>query len=252
MSASTTMKASDEVLAVLRNAIIDEEGLTLQGQLSQADYKAVNKFLEAAGAKWNRGAKRHLFTGNAKAEIEGLLGTGKIVHKKNLYQSFYTPKDIAQRLVSLAGVTSIHKCLEPSAGHGVIARAIEAKHAKVVCVDIDPSAVRQLALQLIPVHAKDFLECTAGELDGPFDRVVMNPPFTKNQAFKHVIHAHSMLRDGGVLAAIVPASTPTGKALREDWENLIVTSGEYLEELPEGTFKESGTGVRTQIVRIVK
>lgn len=251
MSASTVMKASDEVLAILRQAIIDNDGLTLVGKLDRKAYQDVNKFLEAAGAKWNKKAKRHLFTGNSKIEIESLLGTGEIVHKKNLFQSFYTPEDVARKLVELVGVKPGDNCLEPSAGHGAIARHLHRCHANVTCVDIDPQATKALISEGFTTFEIDFLKCDIAMLDGPFDRIVMNPPFTKNQAFQHIIHAHLMLvPNGGTLVSVLPNGKPTGKKLRDDWDNLVATYGEYLEDLPEGTFKESGTSIRTRVIRL--
>lgn len=246
------MKASEEVLAILRQATIDDEGLTLVGELDRKSYQDVNKFLEAAGAKWNKKAKRHLFTGNSKAEIEGLLGTGKIVHKKNLYQAFYTPESVAKHLVRLAGVRHGDTCLEPSAGHGAIAKEIEAAGGMVYCVDLNPDAVEALEKLHLSAMCKDFLTCEAKYLGGTFDRIVMNPPFQKNQAWQHVLHAQKMLHDGGTLVAILPNSEPTGKALREEWDHIMTCCGEWIEDLPKGTFRESGTNVRTKIVRLTK
>lgn len=250
MSASATMKASEAVLAVLRQATIDDEGLTLVGELDRKSYQDVNKFLEAAGAKWNKKAKRHLFTGNSKAEIEGLLGTGQIVHKKNLYQSFYTPEPVAKRVIAMAELSGGDICLEPSAGGGALATLADQAGANVTCVDIDPVAVARLQELGFAVFHQDFLTCSSQQLDGPFDRIVMNPPFTKNQAFEHVIYAMSMLRSPGILVAIVPPSTPTSKALRAKWESLLDEHLDDEEEVDAGAFKESGTNVRTRIIKL--
>lgn len=67
--------------------------------------------------------------------------------------------------------------------------------------------------------------------------IVMNPPFSKGQDIKHVMHARRFLRADGLLIAIVSAGSRTEAALQplaDSWD-----------EIPADTFKESGTGVRT-------
>jgi hypothetical protein len=249
---SATKTADEDVLAILRRSTRDDNGLTLVAQLDRNEYQKVNKFLEMAGAKWNKKAGRHLFTGSAKVDIEALLETGKVTDKKQLYQAFHTPTEIARNIIHLAGVTRGDNCLEPSAGIGAIANIIRDLKANVLCVELNPASAESLTVLGHDVVNQDFLTCTLSQLHGPFDRIVMNPPFTKNQAFQHVIHAYSMLADGGTLVSILPNSQPTGKKLREDWDNLITVCGEYMEDLPEGTFKESGTNVRCQVLRLTK
>src|SRR4051794_39937550 len=120
-----TLTAPADVLDVLRRSTIDADGLTLPGQLDRADYVNVNKFLETAGAKWNRKAGKHMFNAPAaKGRLTALLDTGTVVDSKKTYNAFYTPADVAERLADLADLEGGHFCLEPSAGEGAIAKVL--------------------------------------------------------------------------------------------------------------------------------
>lgn len=247
----STLTASHEVLAILRQSVIDEEGLTLPGENLQRDhYEAVNKFLELAEAKWNKSKKRHLFKRGAKEKIEALLASGQIVDEQKLFQAFYTPTAIAAELVRLAGVVEGMEVLEPSAGVGAIADAANAAGASVYCVEMNPEAAGELEAKGYEVERSDFL---ALDPQPTFDRVVMNPPFTNDQDIKHVQHAHRFLKEGGKLVAIMsPGFTFGGSKARTTFREFVAAHGRIVKELEQGAFAESGTDVKTVIVELRK
>jgi len=82
-----------------------------------------------------------------------------------------------------------------------------------------------------------------------FDRVAMNPPFELRQDISHVTKAFGLLKPSGKLVSVMSA----GVTFRQDKkavdvrELLEAHQGQIL-PLPEGSFKESGTGVNTVIV----
>jgi 16S rRNA G1207 methylase RsmC len=73
---------------------------------------------------------------------------------------------------------------------------------------------------------------------------VMNPPFQNGADVLHVRHALNKLKAGGKLVAIV-AGGPKQKACLEPL-------ADFWEELPDGTFSEQGTQVRTVLLVIEK
>lgn len=255
-----TLVADDAILRVLRAATIDDAGLTLAGQLSREDYLAVNKFLSVAGATWNRKANRHLFSDSRAAEkIRTLLGDGKLVDEKKLYNFFPTPPDVARQMATLCGILAGKRVLEPSAGSGNIVRAIfnnatGAECVRVVAVEIDPVRFAELEAQRLKtvyakeenfaIHQKDFLLCETADL-GLFDAIIMNPPFEnggRNADIKHIRHALQFRKTGGMLVAICANGPRQNEELRP--------SADFWEELPAGTFKESGTGVNAVLMAI--
>lgn len=239
-----TLKADDEVLDVLRQATIDETGLTLNGQLDRALYAKVDKFLKIAGAKWNRKAARHVFEPGAQAQIMELLGTGKVVNKKATFQSFYTPAEVAEELVGWLEPDLGESWLEPSAGHGAIAQVLrERTGLEGVCVELDPAAANVLREKEFDVYEGDFL---AMPTRAKYDLIAMNPPFTGNQDIKHVMHAFECLLPAGRLAAIVGGGALDGGIkLRREFKDFVDKWGCVMQRWPAGTFKEAGTNVST-------
>ncbi|KAF0234886.1 DUF3560 domain-containing protein [Fundidesulfovibrio putealis] len=168
----------------------------------------------------------------------------KPVEVKAVPQLFPTPNAIAEQMVDLADIHPDHRVLEPSAGTGNLLRAIGDQPDKVaVEINLDlAEGLTRLGLSGLHIHRADFLACN-GDL-GTFDRIVMNPPFENGVDIKHIKHALHMLRPGGVLVALCangPRQNDELKPLATTWENL-----------PEGSFKEAGTGVRVALLTISK
>ena len=95
----------------------------------------------------------------------------------------------------------------------------------------------------------DFLEHT-----GQYDRVLMNPPFEKDQAIDHVRHAFEQLKPGGKLVAVVPGNErlySEGKGKRSDFHGWASTHGDF-HELPDNAFAGDDsvrkTGVKTSLL----
>ncbi len=55
------MKVDQQILQVLSVAHTQGNALTLYGQLDRKLYERTNKVLDAAGGRWNRKTKGHLF-----------------------------------------------------------------------------------------------------------------------------------------------------------------------------------------------
>lgn len=84
-----------------------------------------------------------------------------------------------------------------------------------------------------------------------YDRVIMNPPFEKQADIKHVLHAHKFLKPGGRLVSVMAASVLfRTNRLTVEFREFIQAKGGWIQELPEGSFKTSGTMVNTVIVTI--
>jgi predicted RNA methylase len=249
------MKIPDHVLSVLSRCATSGNALTLPEQLDRPDYIAVNKVIEAAGGKWNRGRKAHLFEGDAAEAIEPIFLTGEIVDRKQEFQQFWTPPALADRLVALAEVRAGHLVLEPSAGIGNIVRAImRAGSSRIVCYDTDEKTLERLRVDCdinwladdVGTACCDFLEEPARPV---FDRIVMNPPFSNGQDVRHVSHAFGFLKPGGRLVAVMAAGVRFRQdKLRSLFRKAIVefAEGSFI-DLPDDSFAASGTNVRTCI-----
>lgn len=238
------MRVANDVLNVLDAARKEGQSLVLVGQLDRALYERTNKVLEAAGGKWNRKAKAHIFDGPAEDAMEQIILTGEVTIPQD-FGYFPTPEPIVERLIELADLKLEHKVLEPSAGRGNIAHAVEPLVKEVFKVELLPENSAHLKE---PFITADFLTVFPVPM---YDRVVMNPPFAKQDDIRHVLHALKFLKPDGLLVSVMSAGvTFRDNKLTTEFRDLIRERGGDIEALEEGAFKRSGTLVNTVIVTI--
>jgi predicted RNA methylase len=251
------VKVSPAVSAILASVDLDPDGrLRLPAQLDRALYVEVDKVLRCLGGKWNRSAKAHIFTNGNVADIRQALdearATGSVIDKKKSFEQFDTPPELASRMVAMASIQPTDKILEPSAGLGNLIRPIDPDLCGgITAIEIDRERCEVLWDQLpwVDTFCLDFMTESSLAPLRQFDVVLMNPPFSRNQDIAHVRKAWSLLRPGGRLVAIVGqhSSFGTDKASREfvQWLDDVDAN---LEQLPAGTFKDSGTPIGAQLV----
>jgi predicted RNA methylase len=246
------VKLTDDVRHVLERSTITETSVQLPPE-QLPNYKAVNAVLEAAGGKWNKKARCHIFPSDPREALGLALQTGQIIHqekaRKKERQAFYTPDDLAHTVAIFASVVG-HRVLEPSAGHGALAQAcLHAGALLTCCYEIDEEAVAALQKAGFLAIAADFLTVTPPKLENDlFERIVMNPPFTRKSDAKHVQHAFThWLQNGGLLTAIVADDG-------HDRPDLAAIHSSYRVVLRNeaGAFKESGTMIATLVIQLTK
>jgi len=240
------MKITNDVLQVLSaGSATGKQYFLPPGQLDRAMYMSVNKVLEAAGGKWNRSAKAHVFDTDAEDRIDQIILTGEVDVPKDEFEFFPTPLNVANRVRELAGIHTGMTVLEPSAGRGALIEGIEG--CKIDCVEKMAENAEYLRqhFKAVVIQA-DFMEIKP---EAKYDAVLMNPPFSKRQDIKHVNHAKHFLKDGGTLVAVMSV----GVLFRQDkLTKEFRESVSTIESLPNGAFKESGTMVNTVIVTYKK
>jgi predicted RNA methylase len=244
------MQVAPEVLAVLSRAQATGNALVISEQLDRKMYERTNKILDAAGGKWNRKAKAHIFDADAATRIDQIILTGQVEVPKDEFNFFPTPPAIVQRLMEIAGVRAGMKVLEPEAGRGDIAFACVDAGAIVDCYELMQSNFEFLVSsgRFNSVQHMDFLEAAPEPV---VDRIVMNPPFLKQADIRHVLHALRFLKPNGLLISVMSAGvTFRDNKLTQDFRDLIRRRGGDIEALPEGAFKSSGTLVNTIIATI--
>lgn len=246
------MIITDDVLTALRErARTDGHRLMLDGpRLAPRLYERIDEVLRGAGGVWDRAVQAHVFGGDAATALERLLTTRQVTTVREQVQAqqyFPTPPGVVEQLLAVADIRPGMRVLEPSAGRGAIALAAAAAGAQVDAVEIVPEHAEALrAAEKVTVVEADFLTARP---DPVYDRVVMNPPFTRGADVQHVQHALTALRPDGRLVAVMSHSTAHNPAA-VGFRRLVAERGGSVHPVPGGAFRESGTDVAALIVTI--
>ena len=251
-----TIKFEEDVLNVFKGMEWREDGLLgiiTGGQLERDLYLRCNKAYEALGGKWNRKAGGIVFSMDPRPRIEGLIESGDLTVERDGF--FETPRAVVERMLELVPLYYEALYLEPSAGLGAIVKVLLEKEIldfEILAVEKSEARCAELSKLNVSVLNKDFLMLTVNEL-GTVDRIYMNPPFEELQDIDHVRHAYDFLVNGGAMVSVMSE----GPFFREDkkaveFRSWLASVGGTSERLPEGSFKESGTGVNARLVVIKK
>lgn len=228
----------------------------IEQTLPRKEYMLVNGVLESLGGKWSRKDKCHVFPSGFSVDdaLADVLATGNVLNVQKDLDHYETPEDTAIFMVHLAGVRQGHTCLEPSAGKGRIASVLAKACGvgAVTVIDIHPPFVSNLKeVGFENALIVDFLKWDSTD---KYDRIVMNPPFSKQADIDHVLQAVGYLAPGGVLVSVMAA----GVEFRENrktvgFKQSLSNIGEFeFIPLPSKTFAESGTNVSTVLLKFTK
>ena len=242
------MQISTEVMAILGRATPMGDALVLPPvQLDCKLYVKVDSVITAAGGKWDRKRRAHIFDGDAADAIEPVLLTGQVTSQRNEFGFFETPAPVVAAVLERARIGRDDCILEPSAGRGALALPAAAKGMVLDAHEIQRThcdALEAAGVRNIVVHCEDFL--TVEPLPD-YDVVVMNPPFSKGQDVRHILHAAKFLCPGGRLVAVASA----GVTFRETaLYRELRDAASRIEDLPDGSFRASGTDVSIVLITI--
>jgi len=244
------LKIDEIILSILSSSKIDGYTLFLPPkQIDRKKYLQVNKIIEAMGGKWNKKEKGHVFDCDPTEKLDNVLLTGEIETTKISKNGYFpTPLTLVNKMISVADIRPGMKILEPSAGQGHIADTLNDLDCCLSVIEILPENINVLREKGHNLVATDFLTWTCDS----YDRIIMNPPFERQQDIDHVLHAHSLLKKGGRVVSIMSS----GVVFRENkktalFRGLIDDLG-YWERNPDESFKESGTTVNTIMVMLNK
>jgi methylase of polypeptide subunit release factors len=249
------MKIEQNILQILSESSTEGNHLTLVGTLDRKTYQKVNQVLEACGGKWNKKSKTHVFSGNALERIEQIILTGEVEIPKNDFDYFPTPPNVVEILLNLSEITSDMTVLEPSVGQGAIAIPCAKLSKNVVCYEISEKNLEEFQKNIqnseltnLEVSLKDFLEVIP---EKKFDRIVMNPPFGNQMDIKHINHAVKFLKDGGRIISVMSSAVLwRDNKLTKDFRNFVESNKGTFTNLPESSFKASGTLVNTVVLKM--
>jgi predicted RNA methylase len=251
---------SPEVAAVLARATVEGNVLKLpDGQVPRPLYVAMDKVLSALGGKWDKRIRGHVFANGLGDQLTEALAAGHAVDERKANEQFFTPQWVADKMAEI--VRPGQHVLEPSCGSGVLIRAAVAAGAVFIsAVEGHKQLAEQMAAWMIANHDtvtggvwwEDFMEWRP-KAALPIDIALMNPPFSKCQDMRHVRRAFDFVRPGGKLVSVM---SPHWKFAvhreAEEFRAWLDAVGYRWEQLPEGTFKESGTAVGSGLLYLSK
>ena len=166
---------------------------------------------------------------------------------------FPTPEPLGYKMMEWANMGEGDTVMEPSAGHGAIARYAP-KGNLMVAIEPSQSLFAKLQLKAGGLGRK-FVNTIFENYDisNKHDVVVMNPPFgtAGATAIAHLGKAFKHLEEGGRVVALIPRGSTDKKF--DKWiegEKTAVMRAEV--ELPDIVFKQAGTNVVCRVVVVDK
>lgn len=248
------------------------EGTTIKlppEQLERKLYQDVAKALELIGGRWKGNKVMGFVFATDPTDLLEKIANGEKRNLKKEYQFFATPEKLADKLVELAEIKEHDLVLEPSAGQGAIIKSILKKHPEQLVHAYEAMSINRTFLEKIDgciLLGEDFLDCdllfpkkgapkwaSNYHRDLTFNRIIANPPFSKNQDIDHVKAMYQRLRKGGRIVCITSESWVDGTQKKQvafnDWLNEVKAK---IIDVEKGAFKESGTMVGGKIVIIDK
>lgn len=166
---------------------------------------------------------------------------------------FPTPEPLGYKMVEWANIGEGDSVLEPSAGHGAIARYVPQSN-ELVAIEPSMSLFAKLQMKAGGLGRKFQNETfEAYHISNKHDTIVMNPPFghAGATAIAHIEKAFGHLEEGGRMVAIIPRGAMDKKFAKwYDNEKSAAMRAEV--DLPDIVFQQAGTSVRCRVVVVDK
>lgn len=257
-------KLSREALETLKKAKITEKEVIFDFAMPRNIYEEVKKALENIGGKWQKkGGKNSdgspkgsiVFERfNPKIMVNYIIENGSMP-LKNPTDFFPTPKKVVKEMIDFVGfnpeyLDSNQTILEPSAGTGGIADVLREQYPDIKIDLIEYLYVNAKLLESKGYNVKqaDFLNYDTSQ---KYRYVFMNPPFDGTKYIDHIYKAYEMLETPGDLVAIIPNTLYRTDKKTTDFYSFVECNG-FFEYLDDNSFAESGTKVKTLMVRLEK
>jgi len=240
------LKKKDEIRLLVRKSISGEGGYySCIESKDYAETSPVARLLQS------------MIEGNSaeRTERERLRKIGELeaeIKLSSIPGYFPTQAPVIEIMLRRARIEPGMKVLEPEAGSGHIADDVRAAVPGVILEVIEPVyELRELLrLEGYKLVGDDFLQLSCADL-GQYDRIVMNPPFERQQDLEHIRHAYKFLAPRGVLVSVLsPSFEFRSDRKSTEFRAWLDEVNATWENLPDGAFKASGTGVSTRLLLI--
>lgn len=165
---------------------------------------------------------------------------------------FPTPKELALDMAEELAIQSGMSLLEPSAGLGTLVEAVQDIEKDVDILTIEPIYQCRDILEAKGFKVSDETDFMKFETDVLFDRIIMNPPFEKQQDIQHIRKAFDLLKpDGRMVALASPSCLTNSNGKATEFRNWLKTINHEVRQLPSGSFKSSFNPTGVNVVMFV-
>lgn len=260
-------------LAILRDycEILDGSKVRITKQLDTATYERMRVVFERLGGVYVPGRRCFAYECNPTPLLERTIALEQLP-EKNPLDFYWSPPPVAASLIrelefgntmeDLLRQYEQHgrpiRMIEISAGLGHLADAFRARYPMVTIDVCELDEFRRAVLESkgYNVVAGDAFDYHPSSPDRFYDIALLNPPFTiGGDAFTFItfiMHAYGMLFDNewSKLVSVVPSQLSHVKRYREFYIRVLQCGS--IENLPEGSFAESGTKWDTSIISLHK
>lgn len=233
----------------LKDAIVEAFENAGPHTVSESDGKG-GKARDRQAAKmltdWDRA--RSFYYGQLKRTSSSKSAEGK--------DYFATPEPVGLKMVEWADIRPGEDVLEPSAGHGAIARWFPVLSNKTIN-EVETELITRT--RLVVDGGARFLQGRFEDINivNKYDAIVMNPPFGLggSMAIPHLAKAYQHLRTGGRIVALLPRGPAADAKLEKFLYGENAPQDLYMVadiNLPQSTFARAGAGVMTHVVILDK
>ncbi len=173
---------------------------------------------------------------------------------QNIPDFFPTPPAVIEQMLIRAAIETHHTVLEPQIGSARIADEIRRHYpnTRIEACEINPRLADLAEMKGYQVHRGDFLQFQGG----PYDRIVMNPPFSGMAEIDHIQHAFRLLNPAGGRLVSLASQSPFHQSTKRAVNFRAWAEGKdaIIKNLPSDAFKtaERPTGTTTCIVTITR
>lgn len=236
--------AMGEMARAIKQAFIDGYETADTNYTPNADEgiggKAADKRMAELMTEWDRA--KGFYYGQGKKTSRNKSAEGK--------DYFATPEPVGMKMVEWADQRFMESTIEPSAGHGAIARWFRSDNNKLLVEPSTELASRAALVSDGRLEQRMWEDISEGA--NKADTIVMNPPYGSggSTAVKHLAKAAKHLHWNGRIVALIPSGPAADKAFEKWYESdeakHVYMVGEV--KLPSSTFNRAATSVMTRIV----
>ena len=239
------------------------EGFNVKMPVERIDvplYQKVKRQIELIGGKW-KGGKIQAFEFKEDPSVHfDKISAGQKVNIAKEFQWYETNPKRSDEVIELAKIEEGMNILEPSAGQGALIAAVYRafpyyptgpNHKPGVTVDYFElmDLNNKILSEKIQANERwssstcwmgdDFLKPNDVEwFYDRYDRVVANPPFSKNQDIMHFQQMYNFVKPGGRIVSFMSNNWREGsQKLQVSFQDFLKKRGRRIIEVPVGEFK---------------